>query len=213
GRTNLGPLEVLRDSMFAATVTGSPVENACRLIAQYEPEGRGYYASVGALIGRDGEGRPKLDAPIFIRTADIDLDGRLKVSAGATLVRDSDPHHETQETWAKASGILGAFGLVDKAPTPVEGFDAFTREEDVLIALGSRNQRLSPFWLTDQSRTQPVPSLVGKRVIVLDGEDDFVNMLSHVFGVLGMSTTVVRHDEWTLEALDAADLAVIGPGP
>lgn len=213
GRTDRDVRDVLRDSMFAATVTGSPVENACRLIAQYEPEGRGYYASIAALVGRDAEGRQKADAPILIRTADVDLDGRLKVSAGATLVRDSDAAYETAETWAKAAGILSAFGLVDAAPPAAEGFDAFTREDDVLIALGSRNQRLSQFWLSDQSGTEPEPHLVGKRVVILDGEDDFVNMLSHVFGVLGMSTDIVRHDEYAEGDLDGYDLVVVGPGP
>src|SRR4051794_21037 len=213
GRTNRDVREVLRDSMFAATVTGSPVENACRLIKKYEPEGRGYYAAVAALIGRDDEGVPGADAPILIRTADVDLDGNLKVTAGATLVRDSDAMYETKETWAKASGILSAFGLVESAPEPAEGFDAFTREDEVIIALGSRNQRLSQFWLTDQSGAAPVPSLVGKRVVVVDGEDDFVNMLSHVFGVLGMTTDIVRHDAYAPGDLDGYDLVVVGPGP
>ena len=221
GRTDRDVREVLRDSMFAATVTGSPVENACRLIEQYEENGRGYYASVAALVGRDAEGLQRADAPILIRTADVDLDGNLKVTAGATLVRDSDPDYETAETWAKASGVLSAFGLVD-APTPasgpVEGFDAFTREDDVLIALGERNARLSQFWLSDQSGAAPEPSLQGRRVVVVDGEDDFVNMLSHVFGVLGMTTDVVRHDayaDWvgSGRSLEEYDLVVVGPGP
>ncbi|HUS22687.1 MAG TPA: chorismate-binding protein, partial [Aeromicrobium sp.] len=185
GRTREDIRQVLRDTMFAATVTGSPVENACRLIAEYEPEGRGYYASVAALIGHDADGMPMADAPILIRTADVDLDGNLVVTAGATLVRDSDPDYETQETWAKASGILSAFGLVEPAPPPTGDGDAFTRDDEVLIALGARNQRLSQFWLTDQSGAAPVPALVGKRVVVLDGEDDFVKMLGHVFSVLG----------------------------
>lgn len=219
GRTRRDVREVLRDSMFAATVTGSPVENACRLIAQYEPEGRGYYASVAALLGRDAEGGAVADAPILIRTADVDLEGHLKVTAGATLVRDSDPAYETQETWAKASGILSAFGLVEAAPVPssTEDRDAFTREDEVLIALGERNARLSSFWLTDQSGAAPEPALQGRRVVVLDNEDDFVNMLSHVFGVLGMTTDVVRHDDPRLaeglDALDGYDLVVVGPGP
>ncbi|MCW2769184.1 MAG: phenazine-specific anthranilate synthase component [Aeromicrobium sp.] len=216
GRTHRDVRQVLRDSMFAATVTGSPVENACRLIKKYEPEGRGYYASVAALIGRDADGAPLADAPILIRTADVDLDGNLKVTAGATLVRDSDAMYETRETWAKAGGILSAFGLVESAPEPVDGFDAFTREDEVIIALGSRNQRLSQFWLTDQSGAAPMPALVGKRVVIVDGEDDFVNMLSHVFGVLGMATDIVRHDAAELEgpdALDGYDLVVVGPGP
>jgi phenazine biosynthesis protein phzE len=213
GRTNRDVREVLRDSMFAATVTGSPVENACRLIKKYEPEGRGYYAAVAALIGRDDNGTPLADAPILIRTADVDLEGNLKVTAGATLVRDSDAMYETKETWAKASGILSAFGLVDAAPEPVEGFDAFTREDEVLIALGSRNQRLSQFWLTDQSGAAPATTLTGKRVVIVDGEDDFVNMLSHVFGVLGMTTDIVRHDVYAEGDLDGYDLVVVGPGP
>ena len=213
GRTSHDVREVLRDSMFAATVTGSPVENACRLIKKYESQGRGYYAAVAALVGRDSEGNAVADAPILIRTADVDLDGNVKVTAGATLVRDSVAVYETKETWAKAAGILSAFGLVDPAPAPVDGFDAFTREDDVLIALGSRNQRLSQFWLTDQTGVAPQSALDGKRVVILDAEDDFVNMLAHIFGVLGMSTDVVRHDDYTEGALDGYDLVVVGPGP
>jgi phenazine biosynthesis protein phzE len=213
GRTREDIRQVLRDTMFAATVTGSPVENACRLIAEYEPEGRGYYASIAALIGHDADGMPMADAPILIRTADVDLAGNLVVTAGATLVRDSDPDYETQETWAKAAGILSAFGLLDPAPAPTGDVDGFTRDDEVLIALGARNQRLSQFWLTDQSGTAPVPELVGKRVVVLDGEDDFVKMLGHVFSVLGMTTDVVRHDAYEPGALDGYDLVVLGPGP
>jgi phenazine biosynthesis protein phzE len=215
GRTTRDVREVLRDSMFAATVTGSPVENACRLIRQYEAQGRRYYSGVAALLGAGGT----CDAPILIRTADIDAHGNLVVTAGATLVRDSDPDHETAETWAKASGILSAFGLVDAAPSSdPSDFAAFTRVPEVLAALESRNARLSGFWLTDQSGTAVEPALAGKRVVVLDGEDDFVNMLGHVFGVLGMTTDIVRHDDAVLRqvgpsAFAGYDLVVLGPGP
>ncbi len=106
GRTGRDVREVLRDTMYAATVTGSPVENACRLIKQYESEGRGYYGAALALLGRDPDGAPTADSPIVIRTADVDLAGNLKVTAGATLVRDSDPYYEVAETHAKAGGIL-----------------------------------------------------------------------------------------------------------
>ncbi|GAA3067177.1 hypothetical protein GCM10020000_59320 [Streptomyces olivoverticillatus] len=91
GRSSLDVREVLRETMFAATVTGSPVQNACRVIERYEPGGRGYYAGALALIGRDAGGAQTLDSPILIRTADIDRHGRLRVAVGATLVRRSDP--------------------------------------------------------------------------------------------------------------------------
>jgi phenazine biosynthesis protein phzE len=213
GRTHRDVREVLRDTMYAATVTGSPVENACRLIKKYEPEGRGYYGAALALLGRDDAGRPTADSPIVIRTADVGLDGSLKVTAGATLVRDSVAAHEVAETHAKAAGILSAFGLVEPAVGEPEGVLELTRDEDVLIALGSRNQRLSKFWLTDQAGSPPAAELKGKTAVILDGEDDFVNMLRHVLAVMGMSTSVVRHEDVTAEALEGYDLVIVGPGP
>ena len=220
GRSDRDPREILRDTMYAATVTGSPVENACRLIAEYEPGGRGYYGAALALFGRDPEGRPTMDSPILIRTADVSPDGDLKVTAGATLVRDSQAAYEVAETHAKASGVLGAFGLVPPADVPALDVAALARDEDVLIALGSRNQRLSTFWLADQAGADPDPSLRGKHVRILDGEDDFVNMLRHVLGVLGMTSDVVRHDALDIDVegcldsfIDGADLVIVGPGP
>jgi 2-amino-4-deoxychorismate synthase len=103
--------EVLRETMFAPTVTGSPIENACRVIARHERRGRGYYGGVLALLGTDAAGRQTLDAPILIRTAEIGPDGTLRVPVGATLVRHSTPDGEVAETHAKAAGVLAAFGL------------------------------------------------------------------------------------------------------
>jgi phenazine biosynthesis protein phzE len=217
GRTTRDPREVLRDSMYAATVTGSPVENACRLIKQYEAQGRGYYGAALAILGRDGDGEPIVDSPIVIRTADVDLEGRLTITAGATLVRDSDAAYEVAETHAKAGGILSAFGLVPLAPVPSVNVAELVNDEDVLLSLNARNRRLSSFWLTDQAGTPPDPRLRGKHVVVLDGEDDFVNMLRHVLGVLGLTSSVIRHDEYHAAThdpvLDAADLVIVGPGP
>jgi phenazine biosynthesis protein phzE len=213
GRTSRDPREVLRDTMYAATVTGSPVRNACRLIKQYEAQGRGYYGAALAIFGRDDRGAPVVDSPIVIRTADIDLDGRLTVTAGATLVRDSDPAYEVAETRAKAGGILAAFGLVEPAPVPTANVAELVNDEDVLLALNTRNRRLASFWLTDQSGTTPDPALVGKHVVILDGEDDFVNMLRHVLGVAGMTSSVLPHASYDETALDEADLVIVGPGP
>src|SRR3954454_20510389 len=213
GHTDRDPREVLRDTMYAATVTGSPVENACRLIKQYESEGRGYYGAALAVLGRDAQGGPVVDSPIVIRTADVDLEGRLTVTAGATLVRDSEAAYEVAETHAKASGILSAFGLVPPAPVPTVNIADLVTDEDVALALNQRNRRLSSFWLTDQEGAPPDPRLAGQRVVILDGEDDFVNMLRHVLRVLGLSSTVVRHDDYVEGCLDGYDLVIVGPGP
>ena len=213
GRSTRDVRTILRDTMFAATVTGAPVENACRLIAAYESEGRGYYGAALALLGRDPLGAPTADSPIVIRTAEVGPDGAVRVSAGATLVRDSDPAHEVAETHAKAGGILTALGLVDAPAAPVAGIEALTQDEDVLIALASRNQRLSRFWLTQQTGTSPASELKGRRALILEGEDEFSKMLRHVLEVLGMTAELLPHEEYAEGALDGYDLVVVGPGP
>ena len=183
--------------MYAATVTGSPVENACRLIKKYETEGRGYYGAALAILGRDEQGGPVVDSPIVIRSADVDLEGRAQGNGrGDAGSRDSDAAYEVAETHAKAGGILSAFGLVPPAPKPSINLVELVNDEDVLLALNARNRRLSKFWLTDQGGSPPDRRLAGKSVVILDGEDDFVNMLRHVLGVLGMTTEVVRHEEY-----------------
>ncbi|WP_224276144.1 anthranilate synthase family protein [Nocardioides lacusdianchii] len=213
GRSERDHREILRDTMYAATVTGAPVENACRLIADYEPEGRGYYGAALALFGRGPDGTPTMDSPILIRTADVSPSGELKVTAGATLVRDSEAAYEVAETRAKAGGILSAFGLAPRATSDGTDIAELARDEDVVLALGSRNQRLSRFWLTDQAGEPADPGLAGKSAVILHGEDDFVNMLVHVLGVFGMTSRVVRHEDYVAGAFDGADLVIVGPGP
>ncbi|MCK9921034.1 chorismate-binding protein [Frankia sp. AgPm24] len=107
--------EILHETLFAPTVTGSPLQSACEVIARFEPSPRGYYAGVAALIGWDALGGQRLDSAILIRTGDVDHTGGMRVAVGATLVRDSSPVAEAQETRAKAAGLLGA---LRRAPAP-----------------------------------------------------------------------------------------------
>ena len=53
GAAALDVRDVLRETLLAPTVTGSPLENAFRVIARHESTGRGHYSGVLALIGRD----------------------------------------------------------------------------------------------------------------------------------------------------------------
>lgn len=203
---------VLRATMFAPTVTGSPMENACTVIRRHEPGGRGYYSGVLALLELDEEGGEALDAPILIRTAHVDGDGQISVSAGATLVRHSDPRSEVAETAAKARGMLAALGLrerpqvgyeVDLASLPGVGQD-----------LADRNEALSPFWLSPQE-SRPDPMLAGRRVLVVDAEDTWTQMLAHMVRHVGMTAEVRRWER--VQAPDVADptwdLVLLGPGP
>ncbi|MBZ9645840.1 anthranilate synthase family protein, partial [Streptomyces sp. PSKA30] len=211
GRSSLDVREVLKETMFAATVTGSPVQNACRVIERHEIGGRGYYAGALALIGRDAGGAQTLDSPILIRTADIDADGRLRVPVGATLVRGSDPAGEVAETHAKAAGVLAALGVRPSRPREERARPRLADDPRVRAALDGRRAALAPFWLRMQKRSD---ALVG-HALVVDGEDTFTAMLAHVLRSSGLTVTVRRYDEPGLRdaALAHEGPLVLGPGP
>ncbi|GGW58921.1 anthranilate synthase family protein [Streptomyces griseoloalbus] len=216
GRSSLDVREVLKETMFAATVTGSPVQNACRVIERYEPlgrdgVGRGYYAGALALIGRDAQGAQTLDSPILIRTADIDASGRLRVPVGATLVRGSDPAGEVAETHAKAAGVLAALGVRPGRPRARSVRQGLADDPRVRAALDGRRAALAPFWLRMQERSD---ALTG-HALVVDGEDTFTAMLAHVLRAAGLEVTVRRYDEPGLRetVLGHEGPLVLGPGP
>ncbi|MFE8951558.1 anthranilate synthase family protein [Streptomyces althioticus] len=211
GRSSLDVRDVLRETMFAATVTGSPVQNACRVIERHEAGGRGYYAGALALIGRDEGGAQTLDSPILIRTADIDATGRLRVPVGATLVRGSDPAGEVAETHAKAAGVLAALGVRPGRPRAEAVRPKLADDPRVRAALDGRRSSLAPFWLRMQERSD---ALTG-HALVVDAEDTFTAMLAHVLRAAGLDVTVRRYDEPGLReaALAHEGPLVLGPGP
>ncbi|APY88730.1 phenazine-specific anthranilate synthase component I [Streptomyces alfalfae] len=216
GKSTLDVREVLKETMFAATVTGSPVQNACRVIERYEPVGRdgvgrGYYAGALALLGRDAGGAQTLDSPILIRTADISPRGRLRVPVGATLVRGSDPAGEVAETHAKAAGVLAALGVRPGRPRDEAVRPALADDPRVRAALDGRRERLAPFWLRMQERGD---ALTG-HALVVDGEDTFTAMLAHLLRSSGLTVTVRRYDEPGLRETVRAHEGpvVLGPGP
>jgi 2-amino-4-deoxychorismate synthase len=209
GKGSLDVRDVLRETMFAPTVTGSPIENACRVIARHERRGRGYYAGVLALLDHDASGRQTLDAPILIRTAEISPSGRLRVPVGATLVRHSTAAGEVAETHTKAAGILGALGASASAPISVR---PEAESPEVRAALAARNDGLARFWLDSRSPDAlVVPSLLDRTALIVDGEDTFTAMLAHVLKALGLVVTVAPWDSPVDPA--AFDLVVVGPGP
>ncbi|MFF3287485.1 anthranilate synthase family protein [Streptomyces sp. NPDC003023] len=211
GRSSLDVREVLKETMFAATVTGSPVQNACRVIERHEAGGRGYYAGALALIGQDTGGAQTLDSPILIRTADIDAEGALRVPVGATLVRHSDPAGEVAETHAKAAGVLAALGVRPGRPHAAGPAPRLAEDPRVRAALDARRADLAPFWLRMQERTAELSG----HALVVDGEDTFTAMLAHLLRSTGLDVTVLRYDAPALRdrVLSHRGPVVLGPGP
>jgi anthranilate synthase component 1 len=102
-RDGLGPIDVLRATMPAGTVTGAPKVRAMEIIDALEPVRRGPYAGVVGYVDFNGN----FDAAIAIRTMFV-RDNTAWFQAGAGIVADSDPDLEHLECQNKAAALLAA---------------------------------------------------------------------------------------------------------
>jgi anthranilate synthase component 1 len=101
-----GPIDVLRATLPAGTLSGAPKVRAMEIIDELEPTKRGIYGGVVGYLDFSGN----LDTAIVIRTLLAAPDGRASVQAGAGIVADSDPASEDAECANKAAALLAAVG-------------------------------------------------------------------------------------------------------
>ncbi len=97
------PVDVLRATFPAGTVSGAPKVRAMEIIDELEPTRRGPYAGVVGYLDFSGN----LDTAIAIRTM-VWRDGQATLQAGAGIVADSDPADEDLECRNKARALLTA---------------------------------------------------------------------------------------------------------
>jgi len=97
------PVDVLRATLPAGTVSGAPKVRAMEIIDALEPSKRGPYAGTVGYLDFSGN----VDTAIAIRTMVI-AGGRASVQAGAGIVADSDPDDEDLECRNKAAALLAA---------------------------------------------------------------------------------------------------------
>lgn len=212
GESDKDIFELFKDSMYAATVVGSPVENACNIIKKYSTASRRYYGSAMMLVGREEDGRDFLDSPITIRTAEIDLDGGFQFSVGATLVKDSVPEEEVAETTAKGAALLATILPESVAQARPPELTRLYNDDEIIETLVQRNQNLSNFWFFRQEAREIQPRMEKIRITIVHNEDDFVYMLAHMFRCMDICVSVVRFDEYHMDR-DNSDLTLLGPGP
>lgn len=107
-KPSLSPMDVLKATFPAGTVSGAPKVRAMEIIDELEPVRRGIYAGAVGYLGFHGD----MDLAIAIRTGVI-KDGKLHVQAGGGLVADSSPEAEWEETRNKARALLRAAELAE----------------------------------------------------------------------------------------------------
>jgi anthranilate synthase component I len=106
-----GPIDVLRATLPAGTLSGAPKVRAMEIIDDLEPTKRGVYGGVVGYLDFSGN----LDTAIAIRTMTVGPDGTASVQAGAGIVADSDPASENAECAHKAAAMLSAVAMARAA--------------------------------------------------------------------------------------------------
>ncbi len=96
-------LDAFLSHMWAVTVIGAPKKAAAQAIENLEKDARGWYGGAVGMISLNGD----INTGILIRTVHL-KDGIAAYAVGATLLYDSVPALEEQETRFKATGFFRA---------------------------------------------------------------------------------------------------------
>jgi anthranilate synthase len=187
-RPGFDALDAFLSHMWAVTVTGAPKTWAMQFIEDHEQAPRRWYGGAVGWIGFDGN----MNTGLTLRTAHIE-DGVATVRAGATLLFDSDPAAEEEETELKARALLETLAqATTTGHSPAERINEFT----------------------PGSGTADGPPGEGVRVLLVDHQDSFVHTLAGYFREQGAEVMTLRAG-LPASAIDSygPGLVVLSPGP
>jgi anthranilate/para-aminobenzoate synthase component II len=140
---------------------------------------------------------------------EIQPGGTVQMAAGSTLVRDSDPMSEAQESTTKLSALAASLGSCSQKPALPE-LPPF--QEALAPVLAERNTRLSRFFFENQTgKDLSVETLRGKRITIVMSDDDFAHTLGHMARRMGAEVNIVQCRSYDVTK-DDADLVMVGPG-
>jgi anthranilate synthase len=174
-------LDAFLAHMWSVTMIGAPKRAAARAIESLEKSARGWYGGAVGVVSLSGD----VNTGILIRT--VHLKGnRAEYPVGATLLYDSIPEAEEQETRLKATGFVRA--LAAARGMPLEGESPVPRQ---------------------RAPTGPRP-----RLLLVDNEDCFIHTLANYARQTGADVITYRAG-FPLELLDRIEpsLILISPGP
>ena len=110
-RSDVTPMDALRATLPAGTLSGAPKIRAMQIIDELEPVKRGPYGGAVGYLSYTGD----LDTCINIRATFV-RDGKAYLQAGGGIVADSDPAYENRESEAKAGAVMDAMRLACAQP-------------------------------------------------------------------------------------------------
>ncbi len=195
-RPEFDALDAFLTHMWAVTVTGAPKTWAMQFIEDHETSPRRWYGGAVGSLGFNGG----MNTGLTLRTARIS-GGLACVRTGATLLFDSEPSAEEEETRLKARALLEVLreASADRAGPgnpPDERLSVASRAAD-----------------SAGPGTGGLPG-TGVRVLLVDHQDSFVHTLAGYFAEQGAQVTTLRagFDPGLLDEY-APHLVVLSPGP
>ena len=181
-RPEFDALDAFLTHLWAVTVTGAPKRWAMQFIEQHERSPRRWYGGAVGYLTFDGN----LNTGLILRTIRLQ-DAIAEVRAGATVLYDSDPQAEAQETITKAAALMQT---LEQA------------EANNLATISSQLQQ------------QSIQPGTGKHILLIDHEDSFVHTLANYMRQTGATVTTLRHGfAESLLDREQPDLVVLSPGP
>ena len=183
-RPEFDALDAFLSHAWAVTVTGAPKRSAMQFIEEREHSPRRWYGGAVGYLAFNGN----INTGLTLRTMRV-KDSIAEVRVGATVLYDSDPAAEEEETLTKAAAL---FQTLDDAGQTVE--TGKTAKANI--------------------STESPQSQVPKRVLLIDYEDSFVHTLANYLRQAGATVTTLRHGfPESVFDREAFDLVVLSPGP
>ncbi|WP_414752494.1 anthranilate synthase [Anabaena sp. CCY 9910] len=179
-RPEFDALDAFLSHTWAVTVTGAPKRAAMQFIEQHERSARRWYGGAVGYLGFNGN----LNTGLTLRTIRLQ-DSIAEVRVGATVLYDSVPSAEEEETITKATAL----------------FETIRRHTTANKTKGSDGHR-------------PGDIAKNKRILLIDYEDSFVHTLANYIRTTGATVTTLRHGfAESYFDTERPDLVVLSPGP
>ncbi|MCC5639715.1 anthranilate synthase [Nostoc sp. CHAB 5844] len=184
-RPEFDALDAFLSHTWAVTVTGAPKKAAMQFLEQHERSARRWYGGAVGYLRFNGN----LNTGLILRTIRLQ-DSIAEVRVGATVLYDSVPEAEAQETITKAAAL----------------FETIRRTQQTQEKNSSEQVRQTSDRIFDVTQH--------KRILLIDHEDSFVHTLANYFRTTGANVTTLRHGfAETLLDTERPDLVVLSPGP
>lgn len=182
-RPEFDALDAFLTHTWAVTVTGAPKPSAMKFIEEHEQSSRRWYGGAVGYLAFNGD----LNTGLILRTIRLQ-DSIAEVRVGATVLYDSIPEAEDQETLTKAAALFQTLRQTKQSIKPI-------------------SSRLNLNGSSESSNNK-------KRVLIIDYEDSFVHTLANYIRQTGAEVKTLRHgfDETVFDR-ESPDLVVLSPGP